>query len=432
MFEFNILTIFCQFDGYQAQTIQFFINVDERATELILFVNGIQKNQSDTIQFEANELINITVFYSDYLTGAHLGGANVELLGVNPLDDSGLQFNITINSNDLEQGINILTVFAQLLNYQPKSIQFFIEVVERATQLQLFLNGIDQTADPVLELPIGRLINITLKYYDNRTGFVIPSAVLQLIGESLFVNLTENLILNQYSIILNSSNLLLGVKLFTIVAQAPTYQINTVDIRITVNRVSTLINTTSGLIAGEIASSDDFLIKIVLNNTDFEGTITNATVTYIWENGQGILTDSNNDGIYETTLNNVPAGTYRIRIYAYAGENYDFRDDFEIVLNVIAPPGTDITIIIVSMVAGVVGLTVAFVLYQKHFKYPAKVRMMRKIRKKIGKGKKTKPLTVETRDNIVRSEIERNKDMLKIEKESVDKINKKTGGDSLE
>jgi hypothetical protein len=216
------------------------------------------------------------------------------------------------------------------------------------------------------------------------------------------------------------------------VAQAPTYQINTVDIRITVNRVSTLINTTSGLIAVEIASSDDFLIKIVLNNTDFEGTITNATVTYIWENGQGILTDSNNDGIYETTLNDVPAGTYRIRIYAYAGENYDFRDDFEIVLNVIAPPGTDITIIIVSMVAGVVGLTVAFVLYQKHFKYPAKVRMMRKIRKKIGKGKKTKPLTVETRDNIVRSEIERNKDMLKIEKESVDKINKKTGGDSLE
>ena len=57
----NILTIFAQLDGYQAQTIQFFINVDERATELILFVNGIQENQSATVQFEANELINITV-----------------------------------------------------------------------------------------------------------------------------------------------------------------------------------------------------------------------------------------------------------------------------------------------------------------------------------------------------------------------------------
>lgn len=428
----NILTIFSQIDGYQAQTIQFFINVDERATALILFVNGIQKNQSDTINFEANELINITVFYNDYLTDAHLSGANIELLGVNNLDEIGLQFNITINSNDLEQGINILTVFAQLLNYQPKSIQFFIEVVERATQIQLFLNGIDQTADPVLELPIGTLINITLKYYDNRTGFEIPSAVLQLIGESLFVNLTENLILNQYSIIFNSSNLLLGVKLFTIVAQAPTYQINTVDIRITVNRVSTSIDTVSGLIHVDIDPSDDFLIQIVLNNTDFGGIIKNATVTYRWDNGQGILTDSNNDGIYEATLNNVPAGSYRIIIYAYAGENYDFRDDFEIVLNVVAPPALDITIILISLAAGVVGLSVGFVLYQTHFKYPPKVRKMRKIRKKIGKGKKLKPLTVKTRDNIITSVIESNKDMLSIEKEKVDKINKKAWGDSLE
>ena len=425
----NILTIFSQIDGYQAQTIQFFINVDERATELILFINGLQRNQSDTIQFEANELINITVFYKDYLTDAHLSGANVELLGVNNLNETGSQFNITINSNDLEQGINILTVFAQLLNYQPKSIQFFIEVVDRATQIQLFLNG---DPDPVLELPIGTLINITLKYIDNRTESPILSAMLQLIGEGLSENLTENLILNQYSIILNSSHLLLGVKLFTIVAQAPTYQINTVDIRITVNRVSTSIHTVSGDIYEDRSPGEDFLIQIVLNNTDFGGTIKNATVTYIWRDGQGILTDSNNDGTYEATLNSVPTGTYRINIYAYAGENYDFQDDFEIVLNVVATPGDDITIIIISLVAGVVGLTVAFVLYQKHFKYPPKVRMMRKIRKKIGKGKKLKPLTVSSRDNIITSEIESNREILRIEKENVDKIDKKTGGDSLE
>ena len=426
----NILTIFSQLDGYQAQTIQFFINIDERATELILFVNGIQQNQSDTIQFEANELINITVFYKDYLTDVHLNGANVELLSVNNLDELGSQFNITINSNDLLEGINILTVFAQLLNYQPKSIQFFIEVVERATQIQLFLNGIDKTVDPVLEVPIGTLINITLKFYDNRTGFEILSAVLQLIGESLSENLTEYF--NQYSIILDSSNLLLGDKLFTIVAQAPTYQINTVDIRITVKEVSTSINTVSGIIFVDIDPGVDFLIQIVLNNTDFGGTIKNATVTYRWDNGQGILTDSNNDGIYEATLYNVPAGSYLIRINAYLGDEYDFRDDFEIVLNAIAPPVLDITIILISLAAGVIGISLGFVLYQKHYKYPPKVRMMRKLRKKIGKGKKLKPLTVNTRDSIITSETESNKEMLNLEKENIDKINKKTGGDSLE
>jgi len=425
----NVLTIFAQLDGYQAQTIQFFINVDERATELILFVNGDQKNQSDTIQFEANELINITVFYKDYLTDTHLSGANVELLGVNNMDELGSQFNITINSNDLEQGINILTVFAQILNYQPKSIQFFIEVVERATQMQLYLNGIDKTADPVLKLPIGTTINITLKFYDNRTGFEIPSAMLQLIGESLFENLTENLIFNQYSIVFNSSNLLLGIKLFTIVAQAPTYQINTVDIRITVDRVSTSMDTVSEI--APINRGDNFLIQIVLNNTDFGGTIKNATVTYSWDNGQGILTDSNNDGIYEALLSNMPAGTYFIYINAYAGDTYDFSDDFEITLRVEAPTGGDIPLIIIlSLAVGVVGLSIGFVLYQTHFKFPPEVRKMRKMRKKISKGKKLKPLTVNTRTNIISSKIERNKDILRLEKEDIGKIDKKIGGDS--
>jgi len=324
----NILTIFAQLDGYQAQTIQFFINVDERATELILFINSSQVNHGDTVQFEANELINITVFYKDYLTDTHLSGANVELLGVNTLDEINSQFNITINSNDLEQGINILTVFAQLLNYQPKSIQFFIEVIERATQIQLFLNGIDKTADPVLELPIGSVINITVKFYDNRTGLEIPSALLQLIGESLFENLTENSIFKQYTIISNSSNLSLGVRLFTIFAQAPTYQINTVDIRFTVNRIATNISGNSII---EILAGETIHIEVELTDLDFGGQILNATVRYTWQFGQGELTDLNSDGIYEAFLNSTMVGVYNLVINAYKGENYDFQS-FEIII----------------------------------------------------------------------------------------------------
>ena len=428
----NILTVFAQFEGYKPKRIQFFINVEERNTRLSLYVNSLPKSQGESIKFEANELINITVYYRDDLTNNSLNLANIELLGFGILNQTGMYYNITINSNDLEKGVNVLTLFAQLPNYQAMSVQFIIDVIDRATQLQLLLNGDDVTSDPVFEITIGNLLNVTVKYLDNQTGIGIPSALLQFIGEDLDQNLTESLLLNQYSLIFNSSILLIGVKLFTIVASAPNYQINTIDLRIKVNRVSTSINTVSGLIFVDINPNENFLIQIVLNNTDFGGTIKNATVTYRWGNGQGILSDSNNDGIYEATLNNVPTGSYLISINAYAGENYDFRDDFEIVLNVIAPPGPDITIIIISLAAGVVGVTVAFVLYQKRFKYPAEVRMMRKIRKKIGKGKKLKPLTVDTRNNIITSEIERSKEILRIQKEIEDKINKSTGGDSLE
>jgi hypothetical protein len=429
----NYLTIFAQLDGYEPQTIRFFINVEERETDLFLFINDIQRQKGDTVQFEANELINVTVFYKDNLTDTPLSGANVELLGFGNMNETLYnQYNFTVNTNDLERGINILTIFAQLLNYQPETIQFFIDVIDRYTELEIFLSYSGyMTTDPVLEIPIGTVVNITVKFYDLKTGVEIPSALLQLIGVSFLENFTENL--NQYSIILN--NLSLGVsQIFTLVAQAPTYQINTTDIRITVNPISAAINTQSGVAYADLDPNDDYRIRIVLNNTVFGGTIKNATVTYRWDNGQGTLTDANNDGVYEATLHNVPARStpYIITINAYAGENYDFGGEFEIVLTVEAPPGPDITIIIISLAAGVVGLITAFTLYQKHFKYPAKVRMMRKVRKKISKGKKMKPLTVSSRESIITDEIERNKELLKGEKEITDKMNKKAGGDTLE
>ena len=430
----NILTVFAQLAGYQPQTIRFFINVEERETDLYLFINDIRRYQGNTVQFEANEIVNITVFYKDNFTDTHLSGANVELLGFGSMNETLNQYNFTLNTNDLEGGINILTIFAQLANYQPDSVQFFIEVIDRYTELEIYLNG-NMTTDPVLEIPIGTVVNITIKFYDLKTGLEIPSALVQLIGESIFKNLTENLVFNQYSIILN--NLSLDLKLFTIVAQAPTYQVNTSDIRIMVNPVSTSINTLSGLTSVDINPNDDFRIQIVLNNIDFGGTVKNATVTYRWDNGQGTLTDSNNDGIYEVTLLSVPARSqpYVITINAYAGENYEFQSDFEIVLNVEVPPGLEpgvITIVIISLVAGLVGITTAFILYQKHFKYPPKVRLMRKVRKKIGKGKNIKPLAVSSRDSIISDELEHNREILKVEKEIVDKINKKLGGDTLE
>lgn len=429
----NYLTIFAQLDGYEPQTIRFFVNVEERETYLRLFINDIQRYGGDTIQFEANELINVTAFYKDNNTDNPLSGANVELLGFGNMNETLNQYNFTLNTNDLEQGINILTIFAQLLNYQPETIQFFIDVIDRYTELEIYLSySGNTTTDPVLEIPIGTVVNITIKFYDHRTGLEIPSAWLQLIGENLIENLTEST--NQYSIILN--NLTLGVKLFTIVAQAPTYQLNTTNIRITVRPI---IASIIGSSLVDLDPNDDFRIQLALLISDFYSvyfgeTIKNATVTYRWANGQGILTDSNNDGIYEATLHNVPARTqpYIITINAYAGQNYDFGGEFEIVLTVEAPPGPDITIILISLAVGVVGITTAFVLYQTHFKYPAKVRMMRKIRKKINKGKSLKPLTVSSRDSIITNDVERNREILKGEKEVTDKIDKKAGGDTLE
>ncbi|MFX0106553.1 MAG: hypothetical protein ACFE75_13850, partial [Candidatus Hodarchaeota archaeon] len=375
---------------------------------LRLFLNGIETYDGDTIQFEIDENINITVYYRDNHTKEHISNASVVLVGRGILNETFTHYNITINAGDLSQGITVLSIFAQLINYQPQSIQFFVEIVERSTGLQLFLNSEDKTTDPVYELTIGQSLNITAKYFDNQTGMHIDTATLQLIGEDLSLNFTRDDLLGQHYIYLNTTELGIGVKLFSIVAKATNYQINTIDPRITVKRIRAQIGTVSGESQIEIEVGNDAFLKIVLNDTVFGGFVKNATVTYTWAFGQGELLDVNNTGIYEATLKNVQAGPdeitfYKITINAFAGDNYDF-EAYEITLVINRPitePGPDLSWLIYTLIGTIVGLVIVFGVYQKYYKFPPLVRKIRKIKKKIKKNRKIKPISLQTREKIV-------------------------------
>ncbi|MFX0141625.1 MAG: hypothetical protein ACFFDN_48760, partial [Candidatus Hodarchaeota archaeon] len=405
---FTVMSIIAQLVNYQSQSIEFYIEVIERETELRLFLNGIERYDGDTIQFEIDEDINITVYYRDNHTKEHISNASVILVGRGILNETFTQYNITINAGDLSQGITVLSIFAQLVNYQPQSIQFYIEIVERSTGLQLFLNSEDKTTDPVYELTIGQSLNITAKYFDNQTGMHIDTATLQLIGEDLSLNFTRDDLLGQHYIYLNTTELGIGVKLFSIVAKATNYQINTIDPRITVKRINAQIVTESGESQIEIEVGNDVLLRIVLNNTVFGGFIKNATVTYTWAFGQGELLDVNNTGIYEATLRNIQAGPdeitiYKITINAFAGDNYDF-EAYEITLVINRPitePGPDLSWLIYTLIGAIVGLVIIFGVYQKYYKFPPLVRKIRKIKKKIKKNRKIKPISLQTREKLV-------------------------------
>ncbi|GAH22143.1 unnamed protein product, partial [marine sediment metagenome] len=79
--------------------------------------------------------LNVTVFFKDNITKTLINGAAVNLLGIGNFNETINHYNLTLNTNDLNQGINILTIFAQLDNYQSQTIQFFINVIEIATEL---------------------------------------------------------------------------------------------------------------------------------------------------------------------------------------------------------------------------------------------------------------------------------------------------------
>ncbi|MFX1363630.1 MAG: hypothetical protein ACFFCE_09530 [Promethearchaeota archaeon] len=431
----TILTIFAQKDNYKSQIIRFYIEVIERETELLLFLNGDLKSDGDTIQVEIDDQINITIFYRDNNTKVHLPNATVSLINWDTLNETNNQYyNITIDALDLNQGISSLTIFAQKANYQPKSIQFFIEVTERNTILQLFLNSEEKTLDPVFNLTIGEKLNITVKYL-TQAELYVPNAVVQLLGDDISVNLTRDDVLHQHYIEIDTTELKFGVNLFSIIARSINFKIQTIKPIITINKIHTLINVTSQISA---KPGDDAILEITLIDIDFGGTILNTTVTYKWAFGQGELVDLYNNGTYIGILENVPEGTYSIIITAFGIEKYDFETK-EITLIVTKPttePGPDLTWLVYTLIGAIGSLVVLFTLYQTHFKYPPMVRKIRKLKKKVKKSKRIKPIIVDKRDEIISKEIQKQIKTVEyemIQPEQVDKIEKvitKDGGEN--
>ncbi|MHA1479200.1 MAG: hypothetical protein ACTSPU_13480, partial [Promethearchaeota archaeon] len=107
----NVLTVYAQLDKYRSQSIQFFVELIEKETELLLFLNSDPKNDGDTIQVTVDELINVTVYYRDNITKLLLIGATVTILGIDNLTETSSHYNISVDPNiDLDPGINVLTV----------------------------------------------------------------------------------------------------------------------------------------------------------------------------------------------------------------------------------------------------------------------------------------------------------------------------------
>ena len=402
----TVVTIEAQFSTFQSQTIQIYFEVVERETEMEVYVEGDKITEAQTIKRDVNEVLNITVFYSDNISKTHLPGAIVTVLG-GSFSEVGNQYYYSLNTNALAQGITILTVTAYLENYKPRSFQFYVEVTERNTTISLFLDSMDKTNDSVYELPIGRSLNITVKYSDNQTGAHVSGGTVQLIGEDTF-DINESLTMNQYTLILDTSDLEDGTDLLTVNAHANNYKVQTLSLWLTLNKRTTIVNTTDGESYYSILPSESITLSIELIDVDFGGTITNAIVTYRWAYGQGNLTDTDNKGIYEGELRNIPAGTYEIIITASAGEDYSF-DIYRITLNVVSVAPPDFTLLFIALGGGLAALVIGFTLYEVRFKYPATVRKSRKIRKKIKKGKKTKPIKdLTSREDLIKDHIESN------------------------
>ncbi len=313
----------------------------------------------------------------------------------------GLGQNITISIDDVFLNVSLIETYPDI---EPN--------------LHLFLNGSNKTDIPYIEVPTGQNLNVTVKYVDE-SGSYISGGLIQLKGTGFVEDLIEDINLQQYTVIINTTEkLILGNNLLTVTTQKINYISKEIKPTIFVRKINVEFDAINELDTINIEPGSNAVISVRLNDTDFNQQIISAVVFYSWIFGQGTLTDSDNDGIYEGVIRNVPEGSYSITISAYGIEEYNFQD-YVLTLNAIAPTQPDWTWLITLLSGSLVALVVGFTLYQVRFKYPPIVRKSRKIRKKIRKGKNTKFVKdIASREDLIKDHIESNVDTIQLEKKT--------------
>lgn len=290
-------------------------------------------------------------------------------------------------------GNNTFTIFANSSYYLNQQINLTIYIV-KSTLLELEAES--------LTVPIGKVVNFLVNFTD-KNRIHIQSALVQLIGVDLSGNFSENRELNQYSIEIDTNELDIGLRIFTIYAHASDYQSKIATLKLNIRRINAEIKPFEIESRIRIKPGENAEIKIVLNDLDFNKPISDAKVKYESELGEGELQETKEAGVYKIVIENVPEGTYILNISAYAGDDYDI-DIYEINLNAIRSKEDILLlqILAISIIIAAICLTGYLIMYQKVLKFPKMIRKIRSFKNNLKNSKKLAKINVLDRESAFR------------------------------
>ncbi|KKK45754.1 MAG: hypothetical protein Lokiarch_07360, partial [Candidatus Lokiarchaeum sp. GC14_75] len=307
-------------------------NIVETETKLDLFLESINKTLEKSIEITMGKTVNITTIYKDQANN-FIDNATVQLLGLgapkNLMENISFeQYNITIHTSNLQIGNNFLTISVNKIYYESIEILINIEVLERETDLQLFLDGNNKTLDKSIQMMYGNSGNITVTYKDKELDpkVHLSGAIVNLTGLSTPENLIEDPIFEQYTFIINTMDLGLGNTFLTISTQKENYTAQSIRFKIEVLERTTYIDKvflngteSTGI---EIPWNEAFNIAITYNDSVNNTFIDNALVQLT---GSGISENFTENSPFNYSLNfnsnNLELGVNFLTISAQK-ENY--------------------------------------------------------------------------------------------------------------
>ncbi|MHA1148858.1 MAG: COG1470 family protein [Promethearchaeota archaeon] len=349
-----------------------------------------------------NEIHNLKVIFNDKKDNTAIENALVYTIfkgdteyfsEINP----GIYL-LEFNATKADPGNNSLTIFANSTYFINNKINLTISVIK----------SINLGVSSELSVPIGNPFYITLQCEDINNNF-IENATIRIIGEGIDVDLVEDKVSKTYYSEINTEDLDIGIRLFTVYAEKDYFQTESIQVKINVRRIETELILSDDESNLKINPGQTASITIIFRNLDSGENIKDARVLYKWDLDEKALEfkEIKNKGIYTIDLENVPEGTYTIEITGYKNDDYEFQS-IKITL-VVKYPAEDLFItqlIAISSFAAALTLGIYLVIYQKVLKYPISIRKIKKFRKNINNIKKLDKLDIKSREEAFKEAFE--------------------------
>ncbi|WP_457918791.1 hypothetical protein [Candidatus Lokiarchaeum ossiferum] len=208
---------------YNTPSLIIEINIIGRPTYCDLFSNDINLTESPIIEVPYDTQLNITSWYYDFESKEPLINANISLVG-NNIDDSTFEFSeignryqYLLNTSKIGLGTHLITVYLGKSNYEQSSQQIRIKVLGRDSYFDIFLNGINSTLSPHIDLEYNSTLNLTAQVYDSVTFDVVLDAAVTLTGASS----SYRQISTKHEFIVDTTNFSIGIYYIFLVASSP-------------------------------------------------------------------------------------------------------------------------------------------------------------------------------------------------------------------
>ncbi|MFX0087539.1 MAG: hypothetical protein ACFFAU_17950 [Candidatus Hodarchaeota archaeon] len=232
----NFLTIYAQADNYETLSILLIISIVEIQTNLTLYIDELDLTATPSIKRTIDEVINITVTFKellspyDFIAGASINATIPSKSWNIKKHPTFLQYNLTLDTNELNPGLNFITIYALRANYQPQTLTLTVEIIAKETFLNVSLNEQDITS---ISLKWNEVLNVSITYKIDPDGTHIGSATVTIEGTEISDELKENG--QRYNLTINTVSLGVGRHYLTILAQKPNFEVQSVSIFVIVS-----------------------------------------------------------------------------------------------------------------------------------------------------------------------------------------------------